>query len=113
MKITTFRGSHAKSLTLVDGNKTNDEIMPLKKEDQTTGTMTEFIPSKKYLGGFHSDNEMVIGLLRNMSYIVEPDVELTLTLEDAPKKHRTTIMKAQGLSAAVTYMSSDLEFPPV
>lgn len=113
MKITTFRGTNAKSLTLLDGNKTNDEVFPLKKGEQTTGTMTEFIPSKKYLGDFHIDNDMILDFLRNMSYIVEPDVELTLTLEDAPKKHKTTIMKAQGLSAAVKYMSSDLEFPPV
>ena len=113
MKITTFRGTNAKSLTLLDGNKTNDEVFPLKKDEQATGTMTEFIPSKKYLGDFHIDNDMILDFLRNMSYIVEPDVELTLNLEDAPKKHKTTIMKAQGLSAAVRYMSSDLEFPPV
>lgn len=113
MSVTTFRGTQMKRITLLDGIKTEDTVMPLKKEDQATGTMTEFIPSKKYLGDFHIDNDMVMDFLRNMSYIVEPDVELTLTLEDAPKKHKTTIMKAQGLSAAVKYMSSDLEFPPV
>ena len=113
MSVTTFRGTQMKKITLLDGVLTDEVISPLKKEDQATGTMTEFIPSKKYLGDFHIDNDMVMDFLRNMSYIVEPDVELTLTLEDAPKKHKTTIMKAQGLSAAVKYMSSDLEFPPV
>lgn len=113
MSITTFRGTQSKKITLIDGIKTEDIITPLKGSDQMTGTMTEFIPAKKYLGEFHVDNDMIMDYIRNMSYIVEPDVELTLTLEDAPKKHKTHIMKAQGLEAAVKYMSSDLEFPPV
>ena len=113
MSVTTFRGTQMKRIRLLDGNLVEEVIKPLKKDDQTTGTMTEFIPAKKYLGDFHIDNDMVMDFLRNMSYIVEPDVEITLTLEDAPKKHRVTIMKAQGLEAAVKYMSSDLEFPPV
>ena len=113
MAVTTFRGTQMKRIKLLDGNLIEEVVKPLKKDEQTTGTMTEFIPAKKYLGDFHIDNDMVMDFLRNMSYIVEPDVEITLTLEDAPKKHRVTIMKAQGLEAAVKYMSSDLEFPPI
>lgn len=113
MNVTTFRGTQSKSIKLLDGELIDEVVRPLKKDEQTTGTMTEFIPAKKYLGDFHIDNDMVLDFLRNMSYIVEPDVELTLTLEDAPKKHKTHIMKAEGLEAAVKYMSSDLEFPPV
>lgn len=113
MEVTTFRGIRSKKLTFLDGELVNEVDSNLKKEDQMTGTMTVFVPSKKYLGDFHIDNDMILDFLRNMSYIVEPDVELTLTLEDAPKKHKTHIMKAQGLEAAVKYMSSDLEFPPV
>lgn len=113
MEVTTFRGTQMKKLSFLDGNLVDEVVCPLKKDDQMTGTMTEFIPSKKYLGDFHIDNDMILDFLRNMSYIVEPDVELTLTLEDAPKKHKTHVMKAQGLEAAVKYMSSDLEFPPV
>lgn len=113
MAVTTFRGVQAKRIALTDGTLTEERVMKLRKDEQTTGTMTEFIPSKKYLGEFHIDNDMVMDFLRNMSYIVEPDVELTLTLDDAPKKHKVTIMKAQGLDAAIKFMSSDLEFPPV
>lgn len=113
MTVTTFRGTQMKRIRLLDGNLVEEVVKPLKKDEQTTGTMTEFIPSKKYLGDFHIDNDMISDFLRNMSYVVEPDVEISLTLEDAPKKHRLTIMKAQGLEAAVKYMSSDLEFPPV
>lgn len=113
MTVTTFRGTQMKRISLMDGNLIEEVVKPLKKDEQTTGTMTEFIPAKKYIGDFHIDNDMVLDFLRNMSYIVEPDVEITLTLEDAPKKHKIHILKAEGLEAAVKYMSSDLEFPPI
>lgn len=113
MIVTTFRGTQSKTIKFIDGILVDEKLIQLKKDDQMTGTMTEFIPSKKYLGEFHIENDMILDFLRNMSYIVEPDVEITLTLEDAPKKHKTHILKAEGLEAAVKYMSSDLEFPPV
>ena len=59
MSVTTFRGTQMKKITLLDGVLTDEVISPLKKEDQATGTMTEFIPSKKYLGDFHIDNDMI------------------------------------------------------
>lgn len=111
MSLTTYRGDKCKQITIIDGTLKEYPIKPLK--ERQLGLVVELIPSKKWLDEFHIDNDMVHTFIRNMSYIMDPDIEITLTLEDAPKKGKTSIFKYQGLSEAVKYMSSTLEFPPV
>ena len=111
MSATTFRGNRSKTIVLRDGELKEYPIKNLKETQ--FGTMFEIIPSTKYLGDFHISNDMVRDFIRNMSYIIDPDFEIVLTLETEPKKHKTVIYKAQGLAAAVKFMSSNLEIPPV
>ena len=111
MQVTTFRGNRSKTIILRDGELTESPIKTLKEPQ--FGTMTKLIPSEKYLGECHITNDMVRDFVRSMSYIIDPDFEISLTLDTEPKRSRNTLYKAQGLAAAVKYMSSDLEIPPV
>ena len=111
MSLTTFRGNHYKKIVLNDGQLT--ELPEGKLDEPQLGLLVELIPSEKWLGECHISNDTVADFIRNMSYIVDPDIEITLTLEDAPKKGRTQIYKNAGLSECVKFMSSTLEFPPV
>lgn len=114
MSVTTYRGKHMKRIVIQDGDLKEFPVEKISKDmDGTFGLMVELIPSQKYLGEFHIDNDTVSNFLRNISYIMEKDLEITLVLEDAPKKNKTTIYKYQGLGGAVSHMSSSLEFPPV
>lgn len=111
MALTTFRGNHYKKIVLNDGQL--EELPEGTLTEPQLGLLVELIPSEKWLGECHISNDIVSDFIRNMSYIVDPDIEITLTLEDAPKKGRTHIYKNAGLSECVKYMSSTLEFPPV
>lgn len=111
MSLTTFRGNRCKKIILNDGELKECPIEELK--DPQMGLLVELTPSAKWLGDFHIDNDTVRNFIRSMSYIMDPDIEITLTLETEPKKSRTTIYKYQGLAECVKYMSSTLEFPPV
>ena len=111
MSVTTYRGKRCKTIVLVDGELSEPPVKELK--DPQFGTVVELVPSQKYLGEFHIDEDMVENFMRNMSYLVDPDFELILNLVDHPKKQQTIIYKAKGLKAAVEYMSSSLEFSPV
>ena len=111
MSVTTYRGKRCKTIVLVDGELSEPPVKELKEPQ--FGTVVELIPSQKYLGEFHIDEDMVENFMRNMSYLVDPDFELVLNLVDRPKKQQTIIYKAKGLRAAVEYMSSSLEFSPV
>lgn len=116
MAITTYRGNHSKKIELFDGELKEHPVEPLKTFK--TGSEVEIIPSEKYLGPIDLTNDIIEDYVRNMSYVLDPDIEITLTmLKDAgsknPHKWYDTVWKAQGLAAAVNYMSSSLEFPPV
>src|SRR5699024_2920710 len=72
---------------------------------------------EKYLGPIALTNDIVEDYLRNMSYIIPKDVSIIFVGEKNPnekkKKLYTRVYNGQGLSEAVKYMSSSLEFPPI
>lgn len=116
MAITTYRGNHSKKIELFDGELKEHPVV--KIPEFRTGTEVEIVPSEKYLGPIDLTNDIIEDYVRNISYILDPDIELTLTMlkdADSKKPHKwvDTVWKSQGLSAAVSYMSSSLEFPPV
>ena len=115
MSVTTYRGKYAKTIELFDGELKEYPVANLKSAK--TGTTVTIIPSETYLGPLSITTDMVEDYVRNMSYIIEPDVTLTFMGEKDPKaknkKYFSRTYKAQGLGAAVRYLSSSLEFPPV
>lgn len=116
MSITTYRGNHSKKIELFDGELKEHPVVKLP--EFKTGSEVEIVPSEKYLGPINLTNDIIEDYIRNLSYILDPDIELTLTMlkdVDSKKPHKwhDTVWKSQGLPAAVNYMSSSLEFPPI
>lgn len=118
MSVTTYRGNHSKTIELFDGEL--KEHPSVKMKEFRTGTETCIIPSEKYLGPINLTTDLIEDYIRNMSYIIEPDIKITFIGEKNPeeknpkkRKYFTHLYPAQGLSSAVKYMSSSLEFPPI
>lgn len=116
MILTSYRGTHSKTVTLIDGNLTEGPITKMK--EYRTGTTISIIPSEKYLGPINLTTDILEDYIRNMSYILEDDINLTFIGEKDPTekkkmKYFTRQYKAQGLAAACKYLSSSLEFPPI
>lgn len=120
MSITTYRGNHSKKYELVSNDHTpiNHDVEEMK--EYRTGVRTTIKPSEKFLGPIHMTNDMIEDYLRNMSYILEPDIQVTFIGEKNPEENNPKKIKlytreysASGLSSAVKYMSSSLEFPPI
>lgn len=115
MAVTTNRGNYSKTIELIDGELRELPVVNLKSE--RTGTVVSIVPSESYLGPLNVTTDMVEDYIRNMSYLIDPDVEITFVGEkdsdSSNIEYFTKTYKAQGLSAAVKYLSSSLEFPPV
>ena len=118
MSMTTYRGNHSKTIELFDGELEEHPEVPLKVF--MTGTEIAIIPSEKYLGPINLTTDIIEDYIRNMSYVLDPDIEVVFTGQKNPNEKReskikyyTTTYKASGLAAAVKYLSSSLEFPPV
>lgn len=118
MYIITYRGNQSKKIELIDGELKEHTIQ--KTKEYRTGTEVGIIPSEKYLGPINLTTDIIEDYIRNMSYIIEPDVTITFIGEKNPdeknpkkRKFFTHIYEAQGLGSATKYMSSSLEFPPV
>lgn len=117
MYITTYRGNTQKTIELFDGELKEHPVV--KSEKYRLGTEIGIIPSEKYLGPIDLTTDIIEDYIRNMSYIIEDDIKLTFIGEknpdDKPKKRKyfTHEYSAQGLGAAVKYLSSSLEFPPI
>lgn len=117
MCVESYRGGYCKRLVLKDGvitSETEEELPTFK-----TGTSLTIVPSEKYLGNIALETDMIEGYIRNMSYIMDPDITLTFTGEVPPDKDGgepelfTHIYRSKGLSEAVNFLSSSLEFPPI
>lgn len=118
MEVTTYRGEHSKTITLYDGELKEGPVTKMKTFK--TGTTVSLIPSEKYLGPIDLKTDMVEDYIRNISYILDDDIQISFTGEKDPSvkdrkkmKYYTVNYKSQGLSSAVKYMSSSLEFPPI
>lgn len=118
MKVTSYRGNHYKVIEIVDGELIDHPIE--KSKEFRTGTETTIVPSEKYLGPINLTTDIIEDYIRNMSYILDADINVTLIGEKNPeeknpkkRKYFTHVYNSQGLGAAVKYMSSSLEFPPV
>lgn len=115
MSFTTYRGNHTKTIEIIDGELVDHPVASLKEE--RFGSRVEVVPSEKYLGPIALTNDIVEDYLRNMSYIIPKDVSIIFVGEKNPnekkKKLYTRVYNGQGLSEAVKYMSSSLEFPPI
>lgn len=117
MSVTTYRSKYAKTIELFDGELKEYPVVNLK--DSKTGTTITIVPSETYLGPLSITTDMVEDYVRNMSYIIDPDVTLTFICEKDPTakpnkmKYISRTYKSQGLNAAVKYLSSSLEFDPV
>ena len=118
MRVTTYRGNHSKTIEIIDGELKDHPMNKLS--EFRTGTETTIIPSEKHLGPINLTNDIIEDYIRNMSYIMNSDIKLTFVGEKNPeeknpkkRKYFTHEYKPQGLSAAVKYMSSSLEFPPI
>lgn len=118
MYITTYRGNLQKTIELFDGELTEHPVV--KSKEFRTGTEVGIIPSEKYLGPINLTTDIIEDYIRNMSYIIENDIKMTFIGEKNPeeknpkkRKYFTHTYAAQGLGAAVKYMSSSLEFSPI
>ena len=123
MRFTTYRGNHSKTIEIVDGELNEYPVVNLK--ELRFGTTVEVVPSEKYLGPIDLTTEIVEDYLRHMSYVLPDDVTVTFVYEKESSKEDkkgkkkskpklgTRVFKAQGLDAAVKYMSSSLEFAPI
>ena len=118
MRVTTYRGNHSKTIEIIDGELKDHPMSKLS--EFRTGTETTIIPSEKHLGPINLTNDIIEDYIRNMSYIMNSDIKLTFVGEKNPeeknskkRKYFTHEYKPQGLSSAVKYMSSSLEFPPI
>lgn len=118
MYITTYRGNSQKTIELFDGELKEHPV--IKSKEFRTGTEVGIIPSEKYLGPINLTTDLIEDYIRNMSYIIENDIKMTFVGEKNPeeknpkkRKYFTHTYAAQGLGAAVKYMSSSLEFSPI
>ena len=118
MSITTYRGNTQKTIELLDGEL--KEYPVVKSKEYRTGTETCIVPSEKYLGPINLTNDIVEDYIRNLSYILAPDIDMVFIGEKNPEESDPKKIKlfthnypAQGLGEAVKYMSSSLEFPPI
>ena len=115
MSITTYRGNHSKTIELNDGELKEHPVT--RTREFRTGTEISIIPSEKYLGPIDLTTDIIEDYIRNMSYILDSDINVTFIGEKNPKekkkKYFTHVYKSQGLSSAVKYMSSSLEFAPI
>lgn len=118
MSVTTYRGYNSKTIEIIDGELKDHPIVKCK--EFRTGTETTIIPSEKHLGPINLTTDILEDYIRNMSYILESDINVTFVGEKNPeeknpkkRKYFTHTYPSQGLSSAVKYLSSSLEFPPV
>ena len=113
MSLTSFRGNEKMTIELIDG--VPKEYPPEKMNKYDTGTRTEIIPSEKYLGHIELTNDIIEDYIRNISYILADDIDISLQIENPAKKGAYILRnyKAQGLDSAIKYMSSSLEFQPI
>lgn len=112
---TSFRGKMSKTIEVIDGELVEHD--PIRLSKPAFGTSVTVIPSEKYLGPINLTTDIVENYFRQMSYVIPNDVTIYFTgeINSTAKKIETytTKYKAQGLRAAVEYLSSSLEFDPI
>ena len=116
MSITSYRGDHSKTIDIIDGELIEYPIKDV--HDNKFGTEVKLIPSEKILGPIELTNDIIEDYIRNISYILEPDITIYLKTEKeitnkGKIKYCTKEYKHKGLSSCVEYMSSSLEFKPI
>ena len=84
MYVTTYRGNHSKTIELIDGEL--KEYPNVKLKEFKTGTEIGIIPSEKYLGPINLTTDIIEDYIRNMSYILDPDITVTFIGEKNPEE---------------------------
>ena len=118
MDVTTYRGNHSYTIRMEDGEIV--DRVERRLSEFRTGTETSLVPSEKYLGPINLTTDIVEDYIRNISYVLDPDIKIVFSGQKNPEekkekkiKYYNVVYKAQGLASAVKYLSSSLEFPPV
>lgn len=110
-KMTCKRGKQMKSIMFDHCKMIEGEVEKLKKEEW--GTTVTFIPSEKYLGEYHISEDDLIEWFRHMSYIIDPDIEISFFVVDGEEIIFAREFRSSSLADNVKYFSSSLEFEPI